>query len=218
MRSVKYIHFFPPSHFVSFLIYNYTTPSLSHLQMERRRLRSHGGASIVRLLGQRALTGRMPSMEAHVHSDYVAVLWKRPRAAGCFEDCIVRHTIDNETYLQLRDSMRLFDSGAPCTFRHICLNNVRKSPANAEGTTYLPKQERHSLLPQWVRDHSESTCHCPQVASSTYDRGELITMGCMRHSDGKIIEPTFVRLSDFCKGNISIWLTAIAEEDERSVY
>jgi hypothetical protein len=188
--------------------------------MERQRLRSHEGASIVRLLGQRAITGRMPAMEAHVHSDYVAVLWNRPSAAGCFDDCIVRHTIDTETYHQVRDCMRRCDSGAPCAFNQLCFNNVHNPSASAEDTTYLPKRERHSLHPQWVRNLSGSTCHCPQVTSSTFvcNRGELITMGCMRHSDGKIIEPSFVRLSDFCKTNISIWLTAIAEEEERSGY
>jgi hypothetical protein len=46
--------------------------------------------------------------------------------------------------------------------------------------------------------------------------GELITMGRMKHSDDRIIELTFVRLSEFSEGNISIWLTCIAEEEERS--
>jgi hypothetical protein len=210
------MHFFPISNFFIPYIYNYTTPSLSHLQMERQRLTSHCGASIVRLLGQRALTGRMPAMEAHLHDDYVVVLWERPHPTGCCAHCIVRHTVERDTYLQVRECMRRFDNGAPCTFRHICLNNVRKPTPSVEGTTCLPKQVRHSLFPQWVRGHSSSTCHCPQVHSSTYERGEIITMGCMKHSDGRIIEPTFVRLSDFCKGMISIYLTAIAEEEERS--
>jgi hypothetical protein len=155
-------------------------------------------------------------MEAHLNSDYVVVLWNRPRAARCFTDCIVRHTINRDTYLQVMECMRRFDNGTHCTFHHICLNNIRIPTASAEGTTYLPNQDRHSLLPQLVRDHSGTTCHCPKVASSTYYRGELINMGCMKHSDGRIIEPTFVRLSELSKGNISLWLTAIAEEVERS--
>jgi hypothetical protein len=195
---------------------NKYTPSLSHLQMERQRLRSHGGGSIVRLLGHRALTGRMPVMEAHVHSDYVAIMWNRPRAAGCFEDCIVRHTIDNETYLQVRDCMRRFDSGAPCTFRQLCLNNVRKPPASAEGTTYLPKKERFSASAMGARSLGE---HMPLPTGCLFDvRSGGTNYYGLYETLGKIIEPTFVRLSEFCKGNISIWLTAIAKEEERSGY
>jgi hypothetical protein len=65
------------------------------------RLRSHGRASIVQLLGQPAVTGLMPAMEAHLHTDYVVVLWKIDRPdddEGCFTDYIVRYTFDNETY------------------------------------------------------------------------------------------------------------------------
>jgi hypothetical protein len=71
--------------------------------MEPRRLRSHGGASIIRLLAERAVTGRMPAMEAHLHTDYVVVLWKIDGThvdEGCFTDYILRYTFDIETYRQ----------------------------------------------------------------------------------------------------------------------
>jgi hypothetical protein len=53
-------------------------------KMERRRLRSHRRASIVQLVGQRAVTGRIPAMEAHLHADYAVVLRNTSHVERCF--------------------------------------------------------------------------------------------------------------------------------------
>jgi hypothetical protein len=173
-------------------IYIYTAPSLFHLQMERR-LRSHSRASIVQFLEQRAVTGRMPAMEAHLHSYYVVVLWKIEKHdvdERCFTDYIVRCTSDNETYRQLRECMQRFDQGRHCTFGHHCANNV-SAHTSGEDPTYVPKKDRHSLKSQWVRDASAVTCPCPEVTSSRYRVGELITMCCFKHSTIKIVSRLF---------------------------
>jgi hypothetical protein len=179
------------------------------------RLCSHRRASVVRLLGQRALTWRLPAKEAHLYADYVAVLWNRPHDAGCFTDYILRHTFDKETYRQLRECMQRFDTGRYCTFGHICVNNVRiPTTKSGEGLTYVHKKDRYFLNPQWMRDYSGITCHCPQVTSSNYDLGELITICCLKHYNFQIIEPTFRRFIDFYKDTIWMWLRLFADEEE----
>jgi hypothetical protein len=177
------------------------------------RLRSRGRASIVRLLGERAITGRMPAMEAHLHTDYAVVLWKidgKHVDDGCFTDYIVRYTFDNETYRQLRECMQCFDESRHCTFSHRCVNiSVHTS---REDPTYLPKKDRHSLNSQWVRDASAVTCRCPEVTSSRYRVVELVTMCCFKHSTLNIVQPNFRKFSERSKHEILLWVKTFAEE------
>jgi hypothetical protein len=176
-----------------------------------RRLRSHGRASIVQFLGQRALTGRMPAMETHLHADYVVVVLDRPHPNGCCAYCIVRHPVDTETYVQLRGSMQRFYKCCYCTVSHLSFNNARIH-TSGEGPTLPPKNDRYSLASQLVRDESVITCHCPEVASQEYHRGELITLCCLKHKKFQNVLPTFWRVSERSKHEILIWLKDFAEE------
>jgi hypothetical protein len=154
-------------------------------QKKMERLRSHRRAYIVQLVDQRDFTGRMLTMEAHLHTDYVVVLWKikKPNVdEGCLRDYIVRYTFDNETYRQVRECMQRFDKGRYCTFGHHCVNNISVY-TSGENPTYVSKQDTYSLNLQWVRDTSFITCHCPEVISSRYHVGELITVCCFKHSN-----------------------------------
>jgi hypothetical protein len=141
------------------------------------RLHSHRRASIVQLLGHRALTGRRPTMEAHLHADYVFVLWNKSHATGCFTDCVVRQTVDIETYRQVTDCMRRFDMGAYCSFGNLCT----KQPSHTDDgvdwkghSVCAEKDSNYLLIPHRERDLSGITCHCPHVASYKYGRGNSL--------------------------------------------
>jgi hypothetical protein len=120
--------------------------------------------SIVQNVLNRSVTGHMPPVVAHVHADTTILLWKRNHIAGCFQHCIVRYTVDEETYLQLRKCMQCFGKPNICAFGHTCVNNCYAQ--SGECHTYVEnKKDRHSLQKQWVRDDSGLTCRCPVISS-----------------------------------------------------
>jgi hypothetical protein len=93
-----------------------TTIHLTH----SRRTRS----SIVTDLIDRSVTGSMPPMETHLHSDSVVVaLWNNKNIEGCFQNCILRYTIDKETTVQLRRCLKCFSEPRFCNFGQVCINN-----------------------------------------------------------------------------------------------
>jgi hypothetical protein len=65
----------------------------------------------------------MSPVEAHIHADTAALLWKRNYLTICFQHCIVRYIIGEEKYLKLRKCMQCFGKPIICTFGHICVNN-----------------------------------------------------------------------------------------------
>jgi hypothetical protein len=139
------------------------------LQTMQRRILSPRRASIVQCIGERALTGHMPALEAHLHADYVVELWNKPCYSGCFTDHIVRYTFEKETYQQVRECMQRFETCRYCTFGHICFNNVSVPKTSGEVPMYVAREDRHSLISQWLRDDSGITCSCQHVASLEYN-------------------------------------------------
>jgi hypothetical protein len=93
-----------------------------------------------------------------------------------------------------------------------CFNKVSVPKTSGEVPTYVAKEDRHSLISQWLRDDLGIICRFPHVASLEYNQGKLITMCCLKHSTWQIIQPTFRRFSERTKYKILLLLKDFADE------
>jgi hypothetical protein len=137
-------------------------------------------SSVVDVIINRQIAGRMPPMEVHFHSDRnLVMLWNRDDSHGCFKNCILRFTIDDETVVQLKKFLtRYLGDTQFCKFGYMCLtNDIEPYTHMARRREHLPRPIRlaHSLQLQWVRDASDIDCTCPETTLREYDRGEPMT-------------------------------------------
>jgi hypothetical protein len=89
--------------------------------------------------------GAHDPMEIHIHSNRILImLWNRNDSHGCFQNCILRFTIDNETVVQLKKFLTQYLGNARFyKFGYFCLTN------GDEPYTHMAKRCVH--LPQPLR-------------------------------------------------------------------
>jgi hypothetical protein len=114
-----------------------------HRTHNRRTTRS----SLVPDLIDRSVTGRMPPVETHIHADSVFLaLWNKKNFKGCFQNYIVRSTIDRETTVQLGRCMKCFGRPKFCKFGQVFINNCY-----IKRHAFKQKQYEHFLHSQSAR-------------------------------------------------------------------
>jgi hypothetical protein len=137
-------------------------------------------SSVVDVVTNRQITGRMPPMEVHLHSDVnLLMLWNKKQDDHCFKNCILRYTVDTDTHYQLKKFLiECYGKAKYCMFGYMCLTNAEGLDASRR-----PLRIDHSIRPRWVRDEFGITCTCPVIPFlEEYDHGEPISL----HADSKM--------------------------------